>query len=83
MGRIGSSKTIPFIARAAASRGPSKPLAHRYFVTSGLADMLQIIHVLKIHRMIGLLAQQLGGKIEVENLNTGSRVVLRMPKPTI
>jgi len=34
-------------------------------------------------RVVSLLAQQLGGKIEVDDLGPGSRVVLRMPKPTI
>jgi two-component sensor histidine kinase len=34
-------------------------------------------------RVISLLAQQLGGKIEVDDLGPGSRVVFRMPKPTI
>lgn len=32
-------------------------------------------------RIISLLAQQLEGRIEVENSDIGSRVVLRMPKP--
>jgi two-component sensor histidine kinase len=34
-------------------------------------------------RVVSLLAQQLGGTIEVDDLGPGSRVVLRMPKPTI
>jgi two-component sensor histidine kinase len=34
-------------------------------------------------RVVSLLSQQLGGTIDVENLDQGCRVTLRMPKPSV